>query len=119
MNKDWIDDAPYVRSNLSSGDELVVLLGVDSFHEFSVPCSFTVRRSAGPSLMGTAATLDQIADILNRWRTTGEGNGGQYIPLANYIVLSRPDLNYLKAAVEDMSRDDSLGVLLETVIETE
>lgn len=119
MASDWVLEPPYVRCTFDSGDELLVLLGGDQADDLSVPCDFTVRRQTGVRLMGTAATTAQLDAILERWRSTGEGNSGGYIGLAHYVVLARPTVDCLRDAVEDLVADDALANVLEVVTEPE
>lgn len=119
MASGWTSEPPFLRCTLGSGDELVLILGGDRPDELAVPCDFTVRRRTGVRLLGTAATTAHLDEILDRWRTTGEGNGGGYIGLAHYLVLARPTVDCLRDAVEDLAADDALAKVLEVVTEPE
>jgi hypothetical protein len=119
MASPWVVEPPYLRCGFDSGDELLVLLGGDQADELSVPCDFTVRRQTGVRPMGTAATTSHVDAILERWRSTGEGNSGGYVALAHYVILARPTVECLRDAIEDLIVDDALSDVLEVATELE
>jgi hypothetical protein len=75
----------------------------------------TVTLTGGATHGLTLMTPGEIASILRRWAGTGEAAGGAYFSCVDLVVVPRPGLAAMVAAIDGLVRDGGIGGAARTV----
>jgi len=76
---------------------------------------FFVLLDDGRQFTGVAATLDELEELMNRWRFTGECLRGTYLWIRGLIVLRDMDLRALAETVGDLIRTGEIEDALDAI----
>jgi hypothetical protein len=79
------------------------------------PLDIELDLGSGGRYVGTVATLGQLQQLLDRWRTTGECLAGGYIWMRHLIIVSELTLHQIVAVVLDLERTAELARALEFI----
>ncbi|MGC4837656.1 hypothetical protein ACLQ3D_24460 [Micromonospora vinacea] len=60
-------------------------------------------------------TTDEIDRLLQRWAGTGEVGGGRYFWCSDLVIIPRPGVEAMVAALGEMIRSGDLDVMLSMV----
>ncbi|MGC4757656.1 hypothetical protein [Micromonospora trifolii] len=66
----------------------------------------------GTRRYATFMTTDEIGRILQRWARTGEVGGGRYFWCSDLVIIPRPGVEAMVAALGEMIRSGDLDVML-------
>lgn len=95
------NSGPYEVVTLESGWILRVLTG-RSGRAAESPCDFEVTSPAGATYCGVAATIPQLASIMDKWVETGECLGGRYLWTRALIIVRNLSVSDLADTLNDI-----------------
>ncbi|GAB3174077.1 hypothetical protein GCM10027259_13520 [Micromonospora palomenae] len=74
-----------------------------------------VHLADGTHRYATFMTTDEIGRILRRWAETGEAGGGRYFWCSDLVIIPRPGVKAMVAALEEIIRSGDVDVMLSKV----
>lgn len=74
-----------------------------------------VHLADGTHRYATFMTTVEIGRLLRRWAETGEAGGGQYFWCSDLVIIPRPGVEAMVAALEEMIRTGDIDVMLSKV----
>ncbi|MCX5067780.1 hypothetical protein OOJ91_18220 [Micromonospora lupini] len=69
----------------------------------------------GTHRYATFMTTDEIGRVLQRWAGTGEAGGGRYFWCSDLVIVPRPGVEAMVAALGEMIRSGDVDVMLSKV----
>ncbi|MGC4820848.1 hypothetical protein [Micromonospora sp. MH99] len=66
----------------------------------------------GTRRYATFMTTDEIGRLLQRWAGTGEVGGGRYFWCSDLVIIPRPGVEAMVAALAEMIRSGDIDVML-------
>jgi hypothetical protein len=61
--------------------------------------------------VGTFGTIDDVVQVMARWRDTGECLGGRYFWTADLVLVDRADIATIVATVDDLAAQGELHAM--------
>ncbi|MGW3891810.1 hypothetical protein ACWD69_24235 [Micromonospora chokoriensis] len=74
-----------------------------------------VYLADGTHRYATFMTTVEIGRLLQRWAKTGEAGGGQYFWCSDLVIIPRPGVEAMVAALAEMIRTGDIDVMLSEV----
>lgn len=71
-----------------------------------------VYLADGTHRYATFMTTDEINRVLRRWAETGEAAGGRYFWCSDLVIIPRPGLEAMVAALKEVIRSGDIDVML-------
>ncbi|MGW2625044.1 hypothetical protein [Micromonospora taraxaci] len=71
-----------------------------------------VYLADGTHRYATFMTTVEIGRLLRRWAETGEAGGGHYFWCSDLVIIPRPGVEAMLAALEEMIRTGDIDVML-------
>ncbi|GHJ12993.1 hypothetical protein TPA0908_09880 [Micromonospora sp. AKA38] len=102
---DCVVEGARVRFMPGQGDDPVTADNIDA-HVYLVD---------GTHRYATFMTTVEIGRVLQRWTETGEAGGGQYFWCSDLVIVPRPGVEAMVAALGEMIRSGEVDVILSKV----
>jgi hypothetical protein len=96
-----MDAEPLLRFNVRDA-EVIFMLGGEDEEATVESADAEIVLSDGSRWSVTFATLDEIRNIMERWRQSGECRSGAYFRVPDLVISSRPGVANMLVAVEDL-----------------
>ncbi len=80
-----------------------------------LPIDFEVDLGPRGRYAGTAATLDQLGDVMTKWAVSGECLAGRYLWIDSLIVVSVVSAGHIAEVVNDLGRTAQLSKALRRI----
>lgn len=77
-----------------------------------------VYLADGTHRYATFMTTVEIGRLLRRWAKTGEAGGGHYFWCSDLVIIPRPGVETMVAALEEMIRTGDIDVMLSKVADS-
>ncbi|MFG3556860.1 hypothetical protein ACGGAQ_20990 [Micromonospora sp. NPDC047557] len=94
------------------GARVRFLAGQDDEPETVDNIDAQLQLADGTLRYATFMTTDEIGRTLQRWARTGEVGGGRYFWCSDVVIVPRPGVEAMVAALEEMLRSGDLDVML-------
>ena len=71
-----------------------------------------VYLADGTHRYATFMTTEEISRVLRRWAEAGEAGGGRYFWCSDLVIIPRPGVEAMVAALEEIIRSGDIDVML-------
>ncbi|WP_208616048.1 hypothetical protein [Streptomyces cellostaticus] len=87
------------------------LLGAEDEVETVSDVDAWVRLPDGSKWTASMLTLDAVAEVLTRWKATGEHGGGAFFACPDLVIVPEPGVPAMTAALREIVAEGPRGTL--------